>query len=450
MPDHFNYISFGDAAYVAGADGPIEMYLGRMFEYTPTELEKRLEGLEARSRAFLETLPTFLCSEAYRTDDGLAMVVRFGRVTDIQLGGREVRATFHPLVEFGEVRFEHLEAAQAVFEADSFELYRTHWAVREGDAEAVLARLRVRKPDLADAVGVAAEPVPVGAQAEPPPREKHILGEATSVETFLQVLNLAPVQQGHETFFRGHHDVSFELTPFLLRKSPNGDWRFLPNEDRLCKELLIAHYDEFQGDQYSFDRLVRMQHYGLPTRLLDITTNPLMALFFACADPAGYADVDGEVILFSMPLVKVRYFDSDTVSCLSNLSQLTYEQKNGIDLLLDLPKFNGSPSIQKLLHHIKSEKGYFEGRIVPQDMGSILCVKAKQTNSRIRSQSGAFLLFGHEATLPDSGSDDIAVARITIREKEDILRQLDKLNVNAMTAYPSIDRTAEHLKAQYP
>lgn len=445
MPDHFNYISFGDAAYVAGVDGPLEMYRGRMFEYTPTELEKRLESLDARSLAFLETLPTFLCSEAIRTEEGVKMVVRYGRVAHVGLGGREVSATFQPLVEFGEVAFEDMEAATAVFEADAFELYRTHWAVREGDADAVLARLRALGPELAGVAAEAVEPAP--AESEPPPREKHILGEANSIETFLQVLGLAPGQEGHETFFRGHHDGSFELTPSLLRRSRNGNWRFLPHEDRLCKELLIAHYDEFHADQYSFDRLVRMQHYGLPTRLLDITTNPLMALYFACA---GEPDRDGEVILFQLPLAKVRYFDSDTVSCLSNLSRLTYEQKNGIDVRQEVGAFNTSPAIQKLLHHIKSEKGYFERRIVPQDMGSILCVKAKQTNNRIRSQSGAFLLFGHEATLPDTGSDDIGVARITIREKEHILRQLDQLNVNGMTAYPSIDQTAQHLKSRYP
>ena len=60
--------------------------------------------------------------------------------------------------------------------------------------------------------------------------------------------------------------------------------------------------------------LVRMQHYDLPTRLLDITTNPLIALYFACADGVDY---DGEVIIFQLPLARVRYFDSDTVSCLS-------------------------------------------------------------------------------------------------------------------------------------
>ncbi len=449
MPNHFNYISIGDAAYVAQADGDIGMSRGRMFEYTPTELEKRLEALEEASMAFLEALPTFLCSEAYSSDDGVAMTVKYGRVSDIAPGRKEVAATFRPIIDFGEVAFENMEAARAVFDADSFQLYRTHWAVRDGDAQVVLARLRALKPNLAAAPVGEALDAPVPGQAEPPPRAKHILGDADSVEMFLRILNAAPAQDGQETFFRGHHDASFELTPSLLRRSPNGDWRFLPNEDRLYKELLIAHYDEFQSDQYSFDRLVRMQHYGLPTRLLDITTNPLMALYFACSDPTGSVDGEGEVILFSVDAAKVRYFDSDTVSCVANLSQLNYEQKNGIDLRLQATEFNESPVIRKLLHHIKSEKGFFEGRIVPDDLGSILCVKAKQTNNRIRSQSGAFLLFGHEATLPDTGSDDIGVARITVRNKAHVLRQLDRLNVNAMTAYPSIDRTAEHLKAQY-
>ena len=144
----------------------------------------------------------------------------------------------------------------------------------------------------------------------------------------------------------------------------------------------------------------------------------------------------------------MKYYDSDTVSCLSNLSNLTYAQKNDIDLGLDQDAFNATDVAGKLLHHIKSEKGYFESRIVPDDLGSIVCVKAKRTNTRIKSQFGAFLLFGHEAALPDAGQDGIEISRVTIKNKAHILNQLDRININATTVYPSIDRTAVHLRAQ--
>ena len=122
------------------------------------------------------------------------------------------------------------------------------------------------------------------------------------------MLSPSPAKPSTETFFRGYSDTTYELTPSLLRKWDNGDWQFMPSEDRLCKELLIAHHDEFQGDQYCFDRLVRMQHYGLPTRLLDISGNPLVALFFACSSKPK---TDGEVIVFHVASSGVKYYDSD-------------------------------------------------------------------------------------------------------------------------------------------
>lgn len=447
--ESFNYISFGNWEYVKGKVDIVTMGRGRMFEYTPSDIEKRLESLDSTAITFLKTLPTFLCSEITSAEDGVFMLIKYGRISDIKPGRKEVSTTFETQIDFGEVRFANIETARSMFGADRFQLYRTHWAVREGDAREVLDRLVTLKPDLAHLTVQREGLATVSAEIQPPPRDKKILGIASSVESFLQLLYGSPAKAATETFFRGHSDARYELTPSLLRKWDNGDWQFMPSEDRLCKELLIAHHDEFQGDQYCFDRLVRMQHYGLPTRMLDISGNPLVALYFACSCKPHQLEIDGEVIVFQVSSNSVKYYDSDTVSCLSNLSNLTYAQKNKIDLSLDQASFNETDVARKLLHHIKSEKGFFEGRIVPDDLGSIVCVKAKRTNMRIKSQSGAFLLFGHEAALPDAGQGGIEISRVTIRKKADILRQLDRININATTVYPSIDQTAVHLRDQH-
>lgn len=449
MAENFNYIAFGHREYVEGDLGVIEMSRGRMFEYTPTDIEKRLESLDTTSVDFLEKLPTFVCSEISRQESGFSMVVKYGRIDATTVERKEVTTTFSLLIDFGAVEFAELAEAQDLFGADRLQLYRTHWAVRDGDAQDILDKLAVLKPEFAAEVARQRAPDQTAVAAEPPPRTKNTIGAADSVEAFLQLLYGLPPKDDTETFFRGHSDARYELTPSLLRKRPDGSWQFMPKEDRLCKELLIAHYDEFQGDQYCFDRLVRMQHYGLPTRLLDISGNPLVALFFACTCGPEQLDAKGEVIIFRVSSGKVKYYDSDTVSCLANLSNLTYDQKNEVDLTLDIPGFNATPVVQKLLHHIKSEKAYFEGRIVPDDLGSILCVKAKRTNSRIKSQSGAFLLFGHEAALPEMGQEGIEIARVTITNKAHILDQLDRININATTVYPSIDQTTVHLRDRY-
>ncbi|WP_421935597.1 FRG domain-containing protein [Phenylobacterium sp.] len=259
--------------------------------------------------------------------------------------------------------------------------------------------------------------------------------------------------------YRGQRNVTWDNVAGIYRP----DLRELgKNEKRAIRDIVSVHPQEFSSDETMFDKLVRMQHFGLPTRLLDVTLNPLVALYFATEpDPSG-VETDGAVTAFSVPAEREKYFDSDCVSCLSNLANLTQPEKDAIVSLRDTrppgstlknyrKAFNKNETLQRLHQFIRAEKPYFLPIINPVDLFKPYYVHPKMSNRRILSQAGAFIIYGLPPTRSIKFAHVIVETKFAISkdDKVQLRADLDNLGINESTLFPEIDRAAKRIKDRY-
>jgi hypothetical protein len=259
--------------------------------------------------------------------------------------------------------------------------------------------------------------------------------------------------------YRGQRDASWPIVAGIFRPEFKG---LLENEKWAVRDLISVHPSEFVSDETMFDKLVRMQHFGLPTRLLDVSLNALVALYFATdPGPHGSNPSNGMVTAFAIPQECEKYFDSDSVSCIANLANMTFEEKGEIyrleESLIKLPddeqiaKFNEDGVIERLHQFIKSEKSYFLPIINPTDFLKPYYVHPKMSNRRILAQSGAFILYGIYPFKKLFFPYEIEETSFLVPQnaKEPIRRALSNLGINESTLFPEIDKAAARIKNSY-
>lgn len=91
-------------------------------------------------------------------------------------------------------------------------------------------------------------------------------------------------------FYRGEANLEWKLQPAVFRESKNKE-RY--DEYKLIKLATAKSWSYVRSTDSFLERLIMFQHYGLKTRLFDITSNPLVALYFAVS---GEPEKHGRVI----------------------------------------------------------------------------------------------------------------------------------------------------------
>lgn len=248
--------------------------------------------------------------------------------------------------------------------------------------------------------------------------------------------------------FRGHADISWKVAPSIFRD----DMDIIPYESRIVRDLISRYPNDFDQDKTMFDRLVRMQHFGLRTRLMDVTRNPLAALYFAVEDGPNN-DKDGAVLVIRAHKESTKYYDSDAVSCISNLSNLSEEEKISIETtsarsLAELHKLN---AVDRLYQFIRSEKPEFRPRIKRSDLLRPYFVFPKLSNKRIIAQNGAFLIFGLKGKREENLTNSLKglIAKIPKESKPQIRKSLQKLGYDDSTLFPEIERSSRQIMKSY-
>ena len=255
--------------------------------------------------------------------------------------------------------------------------------------------------------------------------------------------------------------MQLALTPSVKRDD------FGKHESNMLLELVSRRPEEFNKMSSAFAQIVLAQHHELRTRFLDVSKNPLVALFNACGgykdDAKKYRNESGRLYIFGVPKSLVKPFNSDTVSIIANFAKMSeYEQE------LLLGKIEARPvdgrlilypeTIHRLYQFVRQEKPYFQDRLEPQDLYRVFLVEPQQSPERLRAQAGAFLVSAFhkrferdEIRKQNNRIPVYSEYRLSIpsKRKYAILEYLRLMNITQETLFPGLDSSAAAITARY-
>lgn len=289
---------------------------------------------------------------------------------------------------------------------------------------------------------------------------------AKSVEEYISLITGITKEKTENTFhqkveflFRGQADKNYRIVPSLGRyDSGYTDICFV--ERNMIEEARNKLPNIFQQCITPLELLSLLQHYGIPTRLLDLTENALVALFFACLDER---DKDGEVLVF-------RNEATDIAVCpIANAVADSY--RLCMSSWRNLENFYGDMLIQDYFdeQREKLKRCYTDNKAgaiwIEKCCSQPIFVQAPLRLDRQRIQQGRYILFPNEIShkgkngpyfrsrikaMPKNHSNIAGRIIIPTESKAEILLKLKMLGINrTMLFADSPDIVCEEIKKKY-
>ncbi len=219
-------------------------------------------------------------------------------------------------------------------------------------------------------------------------------------------------------FYRGQNNSSWIPSASIVREEG-----YLRNEHLMFYKIISKMPKPFEKDKYIYNKIATMQHFGYPTRLIDITENPLVALYFACK---GNDDYDGEIFIYEISEEEILNFEDEKLRCLEKI-------------------------VTKSLTNL-CEDCYKKAECKKDTIKKSYIVQGVAQNERINNQSGNFIFVGIDKEKKYAENTIQKPIKHIIVDKElkkGIIQVLETLNINGGTVYPDLLNLAKFLKEKY-